>query len=62
MHEVRIYDSAGKLKEVISPNALEIRGEEQIQSPGMFRKRQPTAKPPTKTPSIRKLGKTEKEN
>lgn len=62
MYEVRVYNSVGKLKKVISVNALKIRGEEQIQSPAMFRKRQTNVKPPPKAPAFSKLSKIEKKS
>ncbi len=31
MHEVKVYDSSGKLKKVISPQALDIRSKQQYE-------------------------------
>jgi hypothetical protein len=36
MHEVKVYDNSGKLKKVITPHALEIRSQQQIETPSMF--------------------------
>ena len=38
MHEVKVYDNSGKLKKVISPQTLEIRSKQQMETPSMFRK------------------------
>lgn len=38
MNEVRVYDSSGKLKEVISEEALTIRGEKKLEFPYLFLK------------------------
>ncbi len=39
MHEVKVYDSSGKLKEVISINALNAREKQQIDNPSIFSKK-----------------------
>ena len=54
MHEVRVYDEAGKLKKIISSKTLEKRAEMQIQSPSIFRKNQRNAKPIAKGPEVSK--------
>lgn len=38
MYEVNVYDSSGKLKQVISKESLNIRSREQVDSPHLFRK------------------------
>ena len=38
MHEVKVYDSSGKLKKVISTQTLNIRSKQQLETPSMFRK------------------------
>lgn len=38
MHEVKVYDSSGKLKKVISINALNRRENKQIENPSIFSK------------------------
>jgi len=47
MHEVRVYDKAGKLKKVISEKTLTKRSDLQIQSPSLFRKQGRKKKEPT---------------
>jgi hypothetical protein len=49
MHEVKIYDSSGKLKKVISVKSLNIRSNEQLESPSLFRKDKKTGKSWTKS-------------
>jgi len=39
MHEVRVYDSSGKLKKVISERALSLRSQKQIDNPSLFKKK-----------------------
>jgi len=39
MHEVKVYDRSGKLKEVISINALNRRENQQIKNPSIFSKK-----------------------
>ncbi|MBT3510155.1 MAG: hypothetical protein HN472_11515 [Nitrospina sp.] len=36
MHEVKVYDNSGKLKKVITSHALEIRSQQQIETPSIF--------------------------
>jgi len=38
MHEVKVYDSSGNLKKVISINALNKRDQRQIENPSIFKK------------------------
>ena len=38
MHEVKVYDNSGKLKKVISINALNIRSKQQLETPAMFKR------------------------
>ena len=45
MHEVKVYDSSGKLKKVISVKALTKRSDEQINSPSLYIKKGRKAKP-----------------
>jgi hypothetical protein len=45
MHEVRVYDSSGKLKKIISVKALTKRSDLQIQSPSLYVKKGRKAKP-----------------
>jgi len=39
MHEVKVYDRSGKLKKVISINALNRRENQQIDNPSIFSKK-----------------------
>ena len=45
MHEVKVYDSSGNLKKVISVKALTKRSDQQIQSPSLYNKKGRKAKP-----------------
>lgn len=36
MHEVKVYDSSGKLKKVISTKSLNIRSNKQLEDPSLF--------------------------
>ncbi len=38
MHEVKIYDSSGNLKKVISVKSLNIRSNKQLEFPSLFKK------------------------
>jgi hypothetical protein len=49
MHEVKVYDSSGNLKKVISIRSLNIRSKKQMEVPSLFRKNKRTGKPPVKT-------------
>lgn len=53
MHEVKVYDSSGNLKKVISVKALTKRSDLQIQSPSLYNKKGRKAKP---------MGKVEEKN
>jgi hypothetical protein len=48
MHEVKVYDGSGNLKEVISVKKLNIRSKQQLESPSLFMKNKKTAKPAEK--------------
>ncbi len=48
MHEVKVYDSSGNLKKVISVKKLNIRSKKQMEVPSLFRKNKRTARPPAK--------------
>ena len=39
MHEVKVYDSSGKLKTIISVKALTRRSDQQINSPSLYIKK-----------------------
>ncbi|MDH3257462.1 MAG: hypothetical protein OEM27_07575 [Nitrospinota bacterium] len=45
MHEVRVYDSSGALKKVISEKTLKARADRQILFPGGYAKGKNKAKP-----------------
>ena len=45
MHEVKVYDSSGNLKKIISVKALTKRSDQQIQSPSLYNKKGRKAKP-----------------
>ncbi|MBT4260001.1 MAG: hypothetical protein HOD90_08815 [Nitrospina sp.] len=36
MHEVKVYDSSGKLKKIISIKSLNIRSNKQLETPSFF--------------------------
>jgi hypothetical protein len=50
MHEVKVYDSSGKLKKVISSKALDTRSNQQIETPSMFRRSKKGKMPWSKSP------------
>ena len=50
MNEVKVFDSAGNLKKVISVNQLNIRETNLMNTPSMFRRNKRTVKPPIKLP------------
>lgn len=50
MHEVKVYDSYGNLKKVISVQKLIIRSKKQLELPFLFRKNKRTQRPLTKLP------------
>ena len=58
MHEVRVYDSSGALKKVISEKTLKARADKQALFPGGYAKNKKKAKPqpiPAKKTSQAKL-------
>ena len=50
MHEVKVYDSSGKLKKVISTQTLAIRSKQQMETPSMFRRNKKGSMPWSKSP------------
>jgi hypothetical protein len=50
MHEVKVYDSSGKLKKVISTKSLNIRSKQQLETPSMFRRNKKGRMPWSKSP------------
>jgi hypothetical protein len=48
MHEVKVYDSLGKLKKIISVKSLTKRSDQQINSPSLYVKKGRKAKPANK--------------
>ena len=57
MHEVKVYDSLGNLKKVISVKKLNIRSEKQLEFPALFKKNKKTGRPLVKpTPQLWKIG------
>lgn len=48
MNEVKVYDSSGNLKKVISVNQLNSREKNLLNTPSMFRRNKRTVKPPVK--------------
>ena len=48
MNEVKVYDSSGNLKKVISVNQLNSREKKLMNTPSMFRRNKRTVKPPVK--------------
>lgn len=51
MHEVKVYDSSGNLKKVISAKTLNTRAEKLIKSPMLFRRKGPISKSPPDLPN-----------
>jgi hypothetical protein len=49
MHEVKVYDSSGKLKKVISTETLNIRSKQQLETPAMFLENKRGRKPWSKS-------------
>ena len=49
MHEVKVYDSSGKLKKVISTQTLNIRSKQQLETPAMFLRNKRGRKPWSKS-------------
>ncbi len=50
MHEVKVFDRSGNLKEVISVKKLNIRSKKQLEFPSLFMKNKRTGRPAEKTP------------
>jgi hypothetical protein len=50
MYEVKVYDNSGKLKKVISINALNIRSKQQLETPAMFMRNKKGRIPWSKSP------------
>jgi len=50
MNEVKVYDSSGNLKKVISVNQLNIREKKLLDTSSFFRRNKRTGKPPIKFP------------
>lgn len=53
MHEVKVYDSSGNLKKVISVKTLTKRSDQQIASPSLYNKKGRKAKPMEATPLVK---------
>jgi len=51
MHEVRVYDSSGALKKVISEKTLKARADRQVLFPGGYAKGRKKAKPQPPVPA-----------
>ena len=51
MHEVKVFDKSGKLKKVITPHALEIRSQQQIETPSIFLRNKKGEIPRSKSPN-----------
>ena len=60
MHEVKVYDSCGNLKEVISIKKLNIRSKKQLESPSLFLKNKSTGKQIKKNLKTSEKSKTRK--
>lgn len=58
MHEVKVYDSAGNLKKVISIKKLNIRSKKQLEFPSLFRNNKRTGRTWAKSPKSRAKIKT----
>ncbi len=54
MNEVKVYDSSGNLKKVISVNQLNIREKLKMETPSIFRKNKRTGRPSKKLPDSKK--------
>ena len=51
MHEVKVYDSSGNLKKVISVKKLNIRSNKQLEFPALFLKNKRTGRSSGKSPN-----------
>ena len=58
MHEVKVYDSSGKLKKVISTQTLNIRSKQQLETPSMFLRNKRGRKPWAKSPKTQTKAET----
>jgi len=58
MHEVKVYDSSGKLKKVISAKSLSIRSKQQLETPSMFRRNKKGRMPWSKSPKTQAKAET----
>jgi len=54
MNEVKVYDSSGNLKNVISVNQLNNRAKEQLETPSVFWRNKRTGRPSKKLPHSKK--------
>ena len=54
MNEVKVYDSSGNLKKVISVNQLNIREKLQMETPSIFRRNKRTRRPSEILPDSKK--------
>jgi hypothetical protein len=54
MNEVKVYDSSGNLKKVISVNQLNIREKLQMETPSIFKRNKRTGRPSEKLPDSKK--------
>ena len=54
MNEVKVYDSSGKLKKVISANQLNIREKMMYETPSIFKRDKRTGRPSKKLPDSKK--------
>jgi len=54
MNEVKVYDSSGKLKKVISVNQLNIREKMMYETPSIYRRDKRTGRPSEKLPDSKK--------
>ena len=59
MHEVKVYDSAGKLKKVISINTLNKREDRKAEFPDLFRKNKRNSKLRAAVPKMQAKVKTQ---
>ena len=55
MHEVKVFDSSGNLKKVISINALNKRSKKQIENPSLFKKNKRFGRPAEKPAKGKKV-------
>ena len=58
MHEVRVYDSSGDLKKVISVKALSKRSDKQLEFPDLFVKNKRGIRSRVSPPKVRTKSKT----